>query len=242
MQRIRRTGFSSAVSSRVVLAVVLSIAAHTYLVFGLPSRPGSNNSSKDVLIEARLIRVEPTERQTSVAPPHLAANSEPPPRSVPLPALPFALPPAIVRTPPSMEMPLPEPLVAQPVAPSETRTQEPIVELSSEESPLLEVPDLAFHPAGELDVYPLALRQVVPQIPEAASARGTVTLLLMIDEFGKVNDARLLDSEPEGRYDEAVMQAYARAVFSPAQKDGRVVRSRIVLRVDIEPLINAATR
>mgnify|MGYP001428862084 CR=1 FL=1 len=244
MQRIRRTGFSSAVSSRVVLAVVLSIAAHTYLVFGLPSRPGSNNPSQVVLIEARLIREQPIERRPPVTAPPLPAKSQPLPRTVPATAQPFVLPPVTAPTPAPLATPLPEPApaVAQPDAAPETRPREPIAELTREESPFLEVPDLAFHPASELDVYPLTLQQVITQIPENAVAPGTVTLLLMIDEFGKVNDAELLDSEPEGQYDEAVKQAYARANFSPAQKDGRVVRSRIVVRVDVEPRTSAANR
>jgi TonB family protein len=244
VQRIRRSGFSSAVSSRVVLAVFLSIVAHTYFVFGLPSRPTSNNSSKGLLIEARLIREEPTERQPPVVAPFLPENFQPPPRTVPMPALPFVLPPVVVQAPPPLAMPLPEPesVVEQPVSPSETRLQEPIDLLPGEESASLEVPDLAFHPASELDVYPSITQPVIPPIPEAAAARGVVTLLLMIDEFGKVNDAKLLDSEPAGQYDEAVMRAYARAKFSPAQKDARAVRSRILVRVDIEPQTSVVFR
>jgi periplasmic protein TonB len=242
VQRIRRTGFSSTVSSQIVLAIVLSIVAHTYLVFGLPSGPGSDNSSKVVLIEARLIREEPSEPRPRTIEPILPVNAQPLSRTVPVPALPFVLPPVRVQTPPALAMPLPAPAVEQPVAPAETRSQELIAELPGDESPALEVPDLAFHPASELDVYPLIKETVIAQLPEAAAVRGVLTLLLMIDEFGRVNDARLLDSEPEGQYDEAVLQAYARAIFSPAQMDGRPVRSRIVVRVDVEPRISAATR
>jgi periplasmic protein TonB len=243
VQRIRRTGFSSTVSSQIVLAIVLSIVVHTYLVFGLPSGPGSDNSSKVILIEARLIREEPSEPRPRTIEPIVPVNAQPLSRTVPVPALPFVLPAVSIRTPPPPAMPLPqpEPVVPQPVAPVETRMQEPSAGLSNEESASLEVPDLIYHPASELDVYPSIAQPVIARIPDAAMARGAVTLLLMIDEFGKVNDARLLDSEPEGQYDEAVLQTYVRAIYSPAQKNGRMVRSRIVVRVDIEPRINAAT-
>jgi protein TonB len=100
------------------------------------------------------------------------------------------------------------------------------------------MPDLAFHPARDLDVYPIPLVRVAPPYPEEAKrARiaGAVTLLVLVDEFGRVSAVNVLDARPEGVFDAAAKDAYAAAVFSPASRHGHAVRSRLVIQVDFDP-------
>jgi protein TonB len=62
-----------------------------------------------------------------------------------------------------------------------------------------------------------------------------VTLLVMIDEAGRVEGTSVVDAVPDGVFEQAAQQALANAAFYPAQKDGRTVRSRILIKVEFDP-------
>jgi len=88
--------------------------------------------------------------------------------------------------------------------------------------------DPTYYPARELDAYPQPAQPLeFDRLPGA----GSVRLLLLIDEHGIVNDLSLVEAGAAGRLDEALRTALAAARFVPARKDGRAVRSRIVLSV-----------
>jgi protein TonB len=100
------------------------------------------------------------------------------------------------------------------------------------------IPDPVHYPAKDLDVYPQAAKRIAPVYPEMAHdsrVAGSVTLLVLIDEAGRVVDTSVLDATPEGVFEQAAQQALANAAFYPAQKDGRVVRSRVLIKVEFDP-------
>jgi protein TonB len=100
------------------------------------------------------------------------------------------------------------------------------------------IPDTVPYPANELDIYPQALTRIAPDYPEAARdahVAGSVTLLVLIDEAGKVVDTSVSDAVPDGVFEETAQAALANASFYPAQKDGRAVRSRILIKVEFDP-------
>ncbi|HEX4985464.1 MAG TPA: energy transducer TonB [Burkholderiales bacterium] len=108
----------------------------------------------------------------------------------------------------------------------------------SRESGPQALPDLNYYAAADVDVYPRAQAPIVPAYPQAArDARvsGAVTLRVSIDETGRVEDASVEDAEPAGVFDRAAQEAVTAASFSPAQKDGRRVRSRMLIRVEFDP-------
>lgn len=91
------------------------------------------------------------------------------------------------------------------------------------------VPDPTYYyPARELDAYPRPAR---PLELERLPGAGSIRLLLLIDEHGIVNDLSPVEAGAASRLDEALRTALAATRFLPAQKDGRAVRSRIVLSV-----------
>jgi protein TonB len=49
-----------------------------------------------------------------------------------------------------------------------------------------------------------------------------------------------MDAAPEGIFEQAALQAVGRAAFYPAQKDGRAVRSRILIKVEFNPAVDVA--
>lgn len=56
-------------------------------------------------------------------------------------------------------------------------------------------------------------------------------LTLLIDEAGSVNEVSVVEAEPAGNLEGAVRRAFASARFSPARKDGRAVKSRVMISV-----------
>ena len=95
-------------------------------------------------------------------------------------------------------------------------------------------PDPTYYSARDLDVYPR------PSVPFDLDriARGVVgrfRLTLLIDEAGIVKEIAVVDSEPAGRLLEESRSALAATRFFPGQKDGRAVKSRVLLSVNLDP-------
>jgi protein TonB len=106
--------------------------------------------------------------------------------------------------------------------------------LPSTEVPLLVDP--AWYEAKDLDLYPRPLVPVQPAYPASAPAMlGEVTLLLQIDEFGAVQQLSVVTADPAGYFEEPALLAFETARFEPAQREGRPVRSRIVVKVRFAP-------
>jgi protein TonB len=104
----------------------------------------------------------------------------------------------------------------------------------------LEIPvirDPTYYSVSLLDKYPRPLGAVEPRYPLQASrdgVTGTVTLRLLIDETGTLNEISVVAAKPEAIFDEAAMAAFRDMRFSPARKNGRAVRSRIHITVGFE--------
>ena len=81
---------------------------------------------------------------------------------------------------------------------------------------------------------------VYPEMARDSKVAGFVTLLVLIDETGGVVDTSVMDAMPQGVFEQAAQQALANAAFYPAQKDGRMVRSRVLIKVEFDPELTAA--
>jgi protein TonB len=211
--------------SRLLLAIVASGALHLMLIYGITVRAPAPVTSP---IVARL-QGEPLPLSPAPAPAAPRANLDaasvltrnPNPLNrdaAPAPSQPRALP-----TP-------------QPLGPVTLPAPPPDSALPSVAMPLLADP--TWYSAQQLDVYPRALGPVQPVYPEPAARegiRGEVTLLLMVDERGAVEEVSVVRALPEGYFEAAAVAAFRTARFEPAQKDGRRVRSRILVRVAFDP-------
>ena len=134
---------------------------------------------------------------------------------------------------PPSEPPAPEPAAASPLA--SAAVPEMNTHLPSIEVPLIEDPK--YYPALEVDVHPTALQNIQPFYPdEAASANvtGSVVLLLLLDESGKVQELSVEEANPPGIFEQSALDAFRNARFSPAQRNGRVVKSRMRIKVAYE--------
>ncbi|MGQ0580017.1 MAG: energy transducer TonB, partial [Betaproteobacteria bacterium] len=141
------------------------------------------------------------------------------------------------RMPPALSPvePLPEPM--ETTAPA---TQSlPDGDHSSEtEAPAVSLHDPVHYAARDLDVYPQPLNRIELAYPQEALAGeigGSVTLLLLIAESGRVTDVSVVDASAQDEFNASALRALAASAYSPAQKNGRAVRSRILVKVDYAP-------
>ena len=208
---------------RLLAACGLSVLLHAALLAGVPINP---TGGLPKFVSAFTARLEPAAPVVTDSPPAAIVEADTPGERVGL--VPVEQAPAIVE---GSRQP-----AATPKA--ETRAESPrAVEPAPSPSTGLEVPfirDPTYYSAKQLDVYPQPLTPIRLDYPDsAASARvdGRVTIQLLIDEFGIVNDVTVADAKPEGYFEEPTLAVFRAARFSPAQRQGHPVKSRVTLQV-----------
>lgn len=96
------------------------------------------------------------------------------------------------------------------------------------------IPDPTYYSAGELDAYPRPTSPLGFDYPERAahgSIGGRLLVQLLIDEHGTVREVSVVEAEPAGYFEDAARSVLAAARFLPGMKDGRAVKSRLLLSV-----------
>ena len=198
---------------RLIKAFALSFALHFLLLVVLPVNPTGGVPQSISTMTARLepARAEPVSEPVAIDP---VATREVTP----------APPPA-------------KPATAAAVKPDTSNEPPRSKEVAASPSGGIEVPfirDPTYYPSKQLDVYPQPLDAIRLDYPEsAASARvdGRLMVLLLIDEFGLVNDASIVEAQPPGYFEEAALAVFRAARFAPGQKQGHAVKSRVLLQV-----------
>lgn len=102
-------------------------------------------------------------------------------------------------------------------------------------SALPPVSDPVYYPARQLDVYPALVQPVSLEYPRHAAndnVGGRVLLMLLIDETGGVRELSIIEAGPARFFENSLRAAFSEARFSPALKDGRAVKSRVLIGVD----------
>jgi periplasmic protein TonB len=99
----------------------------------------------------------------------------------------------------------------------------------------VEGPDLTYYPAKQLDVYPslasaIELRLLTDGV---TGSIARVQFLLLIDETGVVKEVSVVEGEPSIRFESARF-AFLAARFTPAYRNGRAVRSRVLIEVNFD--------
>lgn len=203
---------SKQVWCRLLVAGVLSSLLHLALLIGVPVNPAGGVRDGVPILSARL------EPAPDGAPERNSAQAV-----------------AAENTGPALEETRPKPAAIR----AETRTKRPPAPIPPSaigggiDLPL--VPDPTYYPVRQLDVYPHPLTPIKLDYPAAAAnarADGRLLVLLLIDEFGIVNEASIVKAEPGGYFEEAALAVLRAARFSPAQKQGKPVKSRALLQVN----------
>lgn len=97
--------------------------------------------------------------------------------------------------------------------------------------------DSNYYAASELDVYPRLLTPLAALWPRGAaegSRRARARIMVWINAAGGVEDVKVMETEPEGELEQTMREALAAARFSAGRRDGRPVRSRVLLHVSID--------
>lgn len=87
--------------------------------------------------------------------------------------------------------------------------------------------DPRFYLARELDQYPSPLSTLSPG--DDPGTAGSVRLWVSIDEAGRVVDAAVIDPDPPGESGQLARERVLATSFVSARRDGRPVKSRILL-------------
>jgi protein TonB len=198
-------------AARFALALAASLALHLAVAFGIQVKAAQPVERARAMIE---VRVEGAAPQPKIKPlSRIEATADMAEKKPGEPK-------------PSEENPaLPSPV---PVEPAPTI-------LPTLEIPLLEDP--TWYPVKQVDVHPAALYPIKPGYPVKAAEQGVegnVVLLLLIDEAGGVKEASVAEANPAGIFEESALAAFREARFAPAQKNGRAVKSRVLIRVTYE--------
>jgi protein TonB len=191
---------------RFLLACAASLVLHITLLIGVHINPTGGVPDVHSMTQVINARLEPLPTAEEVAPP-LQAVTEATPTITP--AAPLAKQPA----------------AAKPMSSPSTGLDVPLVR------------DPNYYPAKQLDVYPEPTVLIKPQYPDAAldaRVNGSVTLLLLIDEFGMVNEVSVAKADPPGYFEAATIQAFQNARFVPAQRQGHKVKSRLLFKVNYD--------
>lgn len=207
MERVRRRDpVAAAAYGRLVVALLLSIALHVF-VATRPPQTGSHTFGPVLrpVIHAKLELPAPraVDQSPSLS---LAANDTVQDRGIAAPV----------------------PAVAEPPA------HETAIPVAAE--PGFALPDLVYYLAGELDVYPVPVSPISIAAFDSARAPGPpgrVRLWVSIDETGWPATVEVQDANPAGLLDEAAIAALRMQRFSPARKDGRPVRSRVLIELEL---------
>jgi TonB family protein len=186
-------------SWRLSFILLLSIAAHLVLMFGVRGIFNGAGLPQAKKLEARLV----TSR--GLQSPAVAAEVK----------TPLQKKPAEPRKPAA---------AAQPLSPTR-----PTLRTAAMPAAGLPLPfDPVFYTWREVDVTAKLQgdRSRFPLRARLAGISGRVMLEVWVDETGKVSDAKILEADPPGYFEEATLAHYRALSFFPAMKDGSPRRYR----------------
>ena len=95
---------------------------------------------------------------------------------------------------------------------------------------------------ARLDPGPRPIGEIEPEYPDPVNLRsGVVVLRLLIGDTGHVDDVAVVSGSPRGVFEQAAIEAFAKARFSPGMAGGVAVKSQITVEVEFAP-INRGSR
>jgi protein TonB len=208
------------------------LCLHAGLLLVRLEASGSNHASVDRAMAVRLLPARVIDiaaaRDTDVDPPLVAPRDREPAESL------KAVPPAAKETQrgakPAERGLLPAPRPAE--SPQPAVRMPPV-------SALAAAPDYLL--GAGLDPGPRPLGSIEPEYPDSANLQeGKVVLRLLISEAGVVDNVAVVRAEPKGLFEDAALEAFRSAKFSPGMVLGTPVKSQITVEVEFLPINRGA--
>lgn len=224
---------------RPLAAIWISLGLHAAVIALVHVAPPVGVSAEPV-IEVRLMSPHAAASAIDTPP---SPDATPPPEAAPVARL--APSPAAEASPVARPIAPPPPaapnIAEKPVATPVPAAAEPAPQADgaparapAPEAALTSSVDLNYYTARELDVQPHALRIIRPDYPVEADRQrlsGSLRLQLKLEADGRVSDISVVSATPPGVFEQSAIKAFRDARFVPAQKNGRPVRSLIVIEV-----------
>jgi len=202
--------------SRLVLALAASVLAHAWLVHGFGGRERARPAAAGVPFQATLIAA--IDRQPAVTSERtdyllqLAATNPTP-----------ALSPGALQAAP----------VTQSVAAQRGVENARIVTAPAPVAVLPQPQDPTYYSSRNLDQFPARLTPYdLTAVRAAAQEAGSARATLLIDEAGVVNEVASVEGLIHTGAEQAIRELFLAAKFSPASKDGRMVKSRVLVNLN----------
>lgn len=96
--------------------------------------------------------------------------------------------------------------------------------------------DTRYYGVQEIDVFP-SLASASVQAPPGEGHRmsaGHALVLVLIDQSGQVDEVEIIEAEPAPHFGDEVRRSLLSSRFTPALRNGRAVKSRVIVRVEYE--------
>ncbi len=210
-----------------LLALLVGSLINITLFLFLPSVGKGQRGAMPNIISVSFAQLEPLPRPAPAKPkPKPTPKSKPKPKVKPKPK-PKPVPSPLPASKP-LEEPEPEP-VGEETAPQQAARPQPL-DPSGSRSGLVPVPVPLFQLTAS-PYFQLKGKLVYPDAMKAAGKRAVVKVEVIIDEEGRVRQARVIKSAGEA-FDEAALSAAWDSVFHPAQVGERKVASRFRYEVE----------
>lgn len=213
---VRLGANDSGISSGLLFALLGSVLLHMVVLLWTPA-PSPSRVYTPPPIEARLVQATPLADSATLPP---APRISQPVQTVPRPA-------------PSLAAPQP----SSPMAPVATETAaEDQSELHGEPPAMVAQPDAAnadghdpvYYAVEQLDESAHLLgevQRIYPARARNAGIEGFVTLALLVNERGEVDEVQVMKSQPTGYFEESAIAMLRGQRFVPAIKQGVAVKS-----------------
>lgn len=94
-----------------------------------------------------------------------------------------------------------------------------------------------YYTAAELDVKPLITTRTTPEYPDVLPVTSGTTRFearIFIDERGHVEKVIVQNHDSTGAFAEAVIRAFSAARYTPGIKDGKPVKSLMILEISFD--------
>jgi protein TonB len=238
---IQEIGLSRSRTLSLAIATATVLCLHAGLLLVRLEASGSNHASVDRAMAVRLLPARVIDiaaaRDTDVDPPLVAPRDREPAESL------KAVPPAAKETQrgakPAERGLLPAPRPAESPPPVEPApTAQPAVRMPPV-SALAAAPDYLL--GAGLDPGPRPLGSIEPEYPDSANLQeGKVVLRLLISEAGVVDNVAVVRADPKGLFEDAALEAFRSAKFSPGMVLGTPVKSQITVEVEFLPINRGA--
>jgi len=231
--------FDGANARRFGVAMSAAVVLHAVLLLARPGALASSYvaPSAPAVMAVRLLQAPPV--KTAMPP-----TAEAPAAAAPRDEAPVAAPQPQAADVAKRSLPaVPEPRAAAPTGAEASQRIEgkastadsAATDSKGADTPLAAAPDYAL--GVRLDPGPKPLDDIEPDYPDTVHLReGVVVLRLLISDTGHVDNVAVVRSEPRGVFEQAALDAFSKARFSPGLAAGTPVKSQITVEVQFVPI------